>query len=64
MAARRPPHAISPLSSAHCAYRAPTSDLRRRSASPPALVDELAQLGITSPFPIQVATLPDALVGP
>lgn len=30
---------------------------------PPALVERLGTLGLTSPFPIQAATLPDALAG-
>ena len=29
----------------------------------PALVDTLAERGITSPFPIQTLTIPDALAG-
>ena len=46
----------------------PTTDLtsRRTFADlglPPTLVDALARAGITSPFPIQSATLPDSLAG-
>ena len=29
----------------------------------PALVDNLSERGITSPFPIQTLTIPDALAG-
>jgi superfamily II DNA/RNA helicase len=62
MAARRPHTPVSPTLSA------PTSHPRNGSGFaelgvPPVLVRALAEAGITDPFPIQSATLPDSLAG-
>ena len=59
MAARRPMSTVTPTTPGATAPAASFAEL----GVPDRLVSVLAEAGITSPFPIQAATLPDSLAG-